>query len=57
MADEMAQPDRIEKPPTGEQSREADPRSALAWHDHLQASFKRLAEDPEHLASIEKRGF
>ncbi|MEA3265068.1 MAG: hypothetical protein U9R07_16475 [Pseudomonadota bacterium] len=57
MADEMAQPDRIEKPPTGEQSREADPRSALAWHDHLQASFKRLAEDPEHLALIEKRGF
>lgn len=35
-----------------------DPRaSSRAWHERLTASFKRLAEDPQLLASIEKRGF
>lgn len=35
-----------------------DPRaSSRAWHKRLTASFKRLAEDPQLLASIERRGF
>ncbi len=35
-----------------------DPRaSSRAWHERLTASFKRLTEDPQHLASIERRGF
>lgn len=36
---------------------DAPRRSARAWHDRLQASFKRLTDDPELLASIERRSF
>lgn len=57
MADETKQRGAIESPPADERRREADRRSTRAWHDRLTASFKRLAEDPEHLAAIEKRSF
>lgn len=57
MKDDQEQSGAIESLPTDEQRWEADRRSTRAWHDRLQATFKQLTEDPELLASIERRGF